>query len=77
MGLRIVSFLPSATEMVCALGVDPDQLVGITHECDFPDAIRQKPVVVRNALDLEKLSRSDIEKAVSERIKCGGKSLSG
>jgi ABC-type hemin transport system substrate-binding protein len=32
---RIVSFLPSATEMTCALGLS-DQLLGITHECDYP-----------------------------------------
>jgi iron complex transport system substrate-binding protein len=68
--LKIVSFLPSATEMVCLLGLT-DQLVGITHECDYPAAIRQKPVVVRNALDLEKLSRADIDKAVNERLSAG------
>src|SRR5580693_6176275 len=68
--MKIVSFLPSATEMVCALGLT-DQLVGITHECDYPATIRQKPVVVRNALDLEKLSRSEIDRAVSARLEAG------
>lgn len=33
--LRLISFLPSATEIVCALGLE-EQLVGVTHECDFP-----------------------------------------
>jgi len=51
-----------------------DQLVGITHECDYPPGIADKPVVVRNALDLEKLSRSEIDRAVSERLR-SGKSL--
>ncbi len=68
--MRIVSFLPSATEMVCLLGLD-DQLVGITHECDYPDRVRQKPVVVRNALDLSKMTRAEIDRSVSERIHAG------
>jgi len=44
---RIVSFLPSATEIACALGL-ADSLLGITHECDYPPEVRTKPVVVRN-----------------------------
>ena len=40
--LRIVSFLPAATEMVYALGLG-DALVGVTHECDFPAAAKTKP----------------------------------
>ena len=43
---RIVSFLPSATEIACALGL-ADSIVGITHECDYPPEIASKPVVVR------------------------------
>ncbi len=42
--LRIVSLLPSATEMVCALGAT-DQLVGVSHECDFPPAVVGRPVL--------------------------------
>ena len=38
--MRIVSLLPSATEIVAALGAT-DELVGISHECDFPVAIRK------------------------------------
>jgi iron complex transport system substrate-binding protein len=56
--------------MVCALGL-ADQLVGITHECDYPESVRHKPVVVRNALDLSTLSVGDIDRAVSERIGSG------
>ena len=61
---RIVSFLPSATEMVYALGAG-DRLVGVTHECDFPPAARSKRVVVRPTLQLETMSPAEIDAAVS------------
>jgi iron complex transport system substrate-binding protein len=48
--MRIVSLLPSATEIVCALGAE-DQLAGISHECDFPPAIRDRPVLTRSKID--------------------------
>src|SRR5713101_4220688 len=67
---RIVSFLPSATEMVCALGIG-DQLVGITHECDYPPEIHGKPVVVRNVLPIERMSQSEIDAAVTQRLRDG------
>ncbi len=44
--MRIVSLLPSATEIVCALGA-ADQLVGISHECDHPPAVRDLPRLTR------------------------------
>ena len=44
---RIVSFLPSATEIACALGL-ADSIVGITHECDYPPEIASKPIKPRN-----------------------------
>lgn len=69
--LRIVSFLPAATEMVYALGLG-DQLVGVSHECDFPAAAKMKPVIVRPALALEKMSLREIDVAVAERIRSGG-----
>lgn len=65
---RIVSFLPSATEMACALGL-ADSIVGITHECDYPPEIKSKPVVVRNVLPIEKMTQSEIDRAVAERIR--------
>lgn len=69
--LRLISFLPSATEMVCALGLE-EQLIGVTHECDFPALVRSKPVVVRSALALEKMSMREIDDAVSKCIGSGG-----
>lgn len=47
---RIVSLLPSATEIVCALDA-AECLVGISHECDFPLAIRDRPVLTRARID--------------------------
>src|SRR6202035_3047758 len=65
---RIVSFLPSATEMICALGLG-DRLLGVTHECDYPPEIMDKPVVVRNVLPIESMSQSEIDAAVTQRVR--------
>jgi iron complex transport system substrate-binding protein len=67
---RIVSFLPSATEIACALGLE-GSLLGITHECDYPPEVKTKPVVVRNVLPLETMSQSEIDRAVAERMRAG------
>lgn len=67
---RIVSFLPSATEMLCALGLG-ERLLGITHECDFPADVRGKPIVVRNALPIEHMAQHEIDAAVTERLRNG------
>jgi iron complex transport system substrate-binding protein len=47
--LRIVSLLPSATEILFALGLD-EQIVGVSHECDFPAAARSKTVVIHSRI---------------------------
>jgi iron complex transport system substrate-binding protein len=67
---QIVSFLPSATEIACALGLS-EQLVGITHECDYPPEILGKPVVVRSALPIDTMSQLEIDVAVAERMRSG------
>ena len=67
---RIVSFLPSATEIVCALGLE-DQLVGITHECDYPASVTTKPVVVHSAVPVETMTQAEIDEAVSARLRQG------
>ena len=48
--MRVVSFLPSATEIVAALGY-ADTIVGVSHECDFPATIRDREVVTSSAID--------------------------
>ena len=67
---RIVSLLPAATEMVYALGLD-GQLAGVTHECDYPAAARNKPVLVRPAVALEGRSPGEIDRSVSQRLRSG------
>jgi iron complex transport system substrate-binding protein len=67
---RIVSFLPSATEMVCALGLE-DYLVGVTHECDYPPSVKGKPVVVSSAVPVENMSEAEIDQAVSAQVNTG------
>ncbi len=67
---RIVSFLPSATEMICALGLGR-RLMGITHECDHPREIAGKPVVVRSVLPIDSMSPQEIDVAVTKRLREG------
>src|SRR6266550_2350877 len=67
---RIVSFLPSATEMICALGLG-ERLMGITHECDYPSEVRGKPIVVRTILPIDRMSQQEIDSAVTERLRNG------
>jgi iron complex transport system substrate-binding protein len=54
---RIVSLLPSATEIVCAVGAEA-QLVGISHECDYPPAIRDRRILTRSRIDVAGTSRA-------------------
>ena len=67
--MRIVSLVPSATEMLFALGLGPD-LVGVTHECDYPPAARELPRVTRDRLPTG-LSSAEIDAAVKERTLAG------
>ncbi len=64
--LRIVSLLPSATEIVCALGLE-DQLVGVTHECDYPASVLALPKVTRTLIPTD-ASSSEIDALVRDRV---------
>jgi len=67
---RIVSLLPAATEIICALGAG-DQLVGRSHECDYPVEVQALPVVSRPALELGGLTQGEIDAAVAARMRSG------
>jgi len=60
---RIVSLLPSATEIVCALGLG-DRLVGVSHSCDYPPSITDRPRLSRPRANLEGLSSGEIDAAI-------------
>src|SRR5438270_2687016 len=62
--MRIVSLVPSATEMLFALGLGPD-LIAVTHECDYPPAALELPRVTRDVLP-PGLSSAEIDAAVKE-----------
>jgi iron complex transport system substrate-binding protein len=68
--MRICSFLPSATEIVFALGLG-DQLYGVTQSCDYPSEARAKPVVVRSILDGQDISSTEIDRIVIEHARRG------
>lgn len=65
--MRIVSLLPSATEIVCALGLR-DQLVGVTHECDWPADVARLPKVTRTLIPHDAGS-ADIDALVRDRLR--------
>jgi iron complex transport system substrate-binding protein len=64
---KIVSLLPSATEIVCALGLE-DRLAGITHECDFPNHIAGRPAVTASRISHETMTSSEIDHAVRSQL---------
>lgn len=65
--MRIVSLLPSATEIVFALGLG-DDLLAVTDECDWPPEADEKPVVSRTALPSGLASSREIDRAVRDRM---------
>jgi len=67
--MRIVSLVPHATELLFALGLG-EQVVAVTHECDYPPQARERPRVTRDALPAG-LSAREIDRAVRERTLAG------
>src|SRR5262245_26616462 len=69
--LRIVSLLPSATEIAFALGLG-DQVVAVSHECDYPPEARQRPAVTRSPLHGHALSSREIDRRTTKQLHDGG-----
>ena len=68
--MRICSLLPSTTEIVCALGLK-ENLVGITHECDYPQEISDVQVVTKSLIDHSGSSSQEINRHISEALHSG------
>src|SRR5262245_6104541 len=67
--MRIASLLPSATEILCGLGL-ADQIVGVSHECDFPPEIVGRPVLTAAKIDPRGTS-AEIDAAVQRLVRDG------
>lgn len=68
--MRICSLVPGATEIVAALGLQQD-LVGISHECDYPPGLSQVPVMVRPRIEGRRLSSAQIDEQVGALLSDG------
>jgi iron complex transport system substrate-binding protein len=68
--MRLVSFLPSATEILYELGVG-DQVLAVTHECNYPVEAKAKPRVIHSSFDPQKMSSQEIDKKVVELVNSG------
>jgi iron complex transport system substrate-binding protein len=66
--MRICSLLPSATEIAFALGLG-DEVVGVTHECDYPPEARKRRVVVKSIIHPDQYSSGEIDRIVRERLR--------
>ncbi len=64
--MRIVSLLPGATEITCLLGLEA-QLVGVTHECDWPPSVQRLPKVTRTLIPSNASSR-DVDRLVRKQL---------
>jgi iron complex transport system substrate-binding protein len=65
--LRIVSLLPSATEIAHFVGAG-DTLVGVTHECDYPPGVENLPRLTGTSIDQHSMTSAEIDAAVGERL---------
>jgi iron complex transport system substrate-binding protein len=65
--MRVCSLLPGATEIAFALGLG-DDVVGVTHECDYPPEAQRKPVIVRSLIDSHQMTSIEIDRWVGERL---------
>jgi len=67
---RIVTFLPSATELIYSLGAD-DKLFGVTHECNYPSRAKTKPRVISSVFDPASMSSKQIDDKICQLMTDG------
>jgi len=67
---RIISFLPSATEILYEIGVGA-QVVGVTHECNYPEEAKSKPRIINSAFDASTMSSKEIDDKIVELFSNG------
>jgi len=67
---RIVSFLPSATELIYEFG-NQELLYGVTHECKYPKDAQTKPKVINSVINSEKLSSFEINNQICQLLNKG------
>ena len=67
---RIVTFLPSATELIYSLGAD-DKLFGVTHECNYPSDAKTKPRVISSVFDPASMSSKQIDDKICQLMTDG------
>jgi iron complex transport system substrate-binding protein len=63
--IKIVSFLPSATEILYEIGAG-NQVVGVTHECNYPEEAKSKPKVINSSFDASTMSSKEIDNKIGE-----------
>ena len=64
--MKIVSLLPSATEIICSLGLR-DQLIAVSHECDYPPDVRRLPQATATRID-SSMTSAAIDRQVREQL---------
>ena len=69
--MRVVSLLPSATEILCFTGAGRD-LVGVTHECDYPEGVERLPKLTSTPIDQHSMNSAEIDAAIGERLTDAG-----
>ena len=67
---RIVSFLPSSTEILYEIGAGT-QIVGVTHECKYPEDAKRKPRIINSSFDPNKMSSKEVDEKVVDLIQSG------
>src|SRR5688500_4859803 len=67
---RIISFLPSATEILYEIGAG-SQIIGVTHECNYPKEAKLKPRIINSAFDASTMSSKEIDDKIVELFSSG------